>query len=90
MFAARAPKRVRTLSLVSRRSTSNDVFRIAPRSLPPGRKQRRKMGSKATRRPRTRRSFSGDTDPGLMDWFAEQQGASDVEVLIAMQKIAAR
>ena len=34
--------------------------------------------------------FFSRYDPGLMQWFADEQGKSDVEVLIAMQHLASR
>jgi hypothetical protein len=47
----------------------------------------RRMGSKGYAEAKNKGDrFAADTDPGLMQWFGEQQGSSDVEVLIAMQK----
>ena len=92
MFAGAHPKRVRTLSLVSAPVYLNEDFQNRSAfGYASWEEALRKMGAKGYALAKNKGDrFSGDTDPGLMDWFAEQQGASDVEVLIAMQKIAAK
>jgi 3-oxoadipate enol-lactonase len=92
MFAGECPKRIRTLSLVSAPVFLNQDFQDRSKfGHASWEEALRKMGSKGYALAKNQGDrFSADTDPGLMDWFAEQQGASDVEVLIAMQKIAAK
>lgn len=90
IYAAERPQRVRTLNLVSTPVFLNQDFQNrscfgypsweeAMRALTP-------LGYALAKNKGDR--FSADTDPALMQWFAEQQGASDVEVLIAMQRVA--
>lgn len=92
MFAGDRPKRVRTLSLVSAPVFLNEDFQNRSKfGYASWEEALRKMGSKGYALAKNQGDrFSADTDPGLMTWFAEQQGASDVEVLIAMQKLASR
>lgn len=90
MFAAERPQRVRSLSLVStpvyldtsfldRSKFGYQSWEEALRKLGPrGYAQAKNGGDR----------FSPGTDPDLMQWFADEQGKSDVEVLIAMQKLA--
>jgi pimeloyl-ACP methyl ester carboxylesterase len=47
------------------------------------------LGSKAySEAKNTADRFAPGTDPGLMSWFAEQQGSSRVESLVAVQRLA--
>jgi 3-oxoadipate enol-lactonase len=90
IFAAEYPKRVRTLSLVSTPLYLDRDFQNRSKfGYSSWEEALRKMGAKGYAAAKNQGDrFSADTDPGLMAWFAEQQGASDVEVLIAMQKLA--
>lgn len=92
MFAGECPSRVRTLSLVSAPVFLNEDFQSRSKfGHASWEEALRKMGPKGYALAKNQGDrFSPDTDPGLMSWFADQQGASDVEVLIAMQKIASK
>jgi 3-oxoadipate enol-lactonase len=89
LFAAERAHRVRTLSLVS-----------APMQLSQAAKTRGSFGHASqeaalralggqgyAQGKNTVDRFPPGTDPGLMAWFAEEQGKSDIEVMIAMQKL---
>jgi 3-oxoadipate enol-lactonase len=92
IFAAECPQRVRTLNLVSAPVFLNQDFQSRSRfGYGSWEEALRKMGSLGYARAKNKGDrFSADTDPGLMQWFADEQGKSDVEVLIAMQKLAQR
>ncbi len=91
VLAALHPQRLRTLSLVAAPLLINkDTQKAFAFNYPTlGRKALRAMGSRgwadaangATR-------FPAGTDPGLLSWYADEMGASRVEVLIRMSRIA--
>jgi len=91
-YAAECPQRVRTLSLVSAPVYLNETFQDRSKfGYASWEEALRKMGARGYAEAKNKGDrFSAGTDPGLMQWFAEQQGSSDVEVLIAMQKLAKR
>ena len=92
IFAGECPHRVRTLSLVSAPVFLNQDFQNRSKfGYSSWEEALRKMGAKGYALAKNQGDrFSADTDPGLMQWFADEQGASDVEVLIAMQNLASR
>lgn len=88
VFAATHPHRLRTLTTVSSPLT---VSKQAQETYAFGRtswqEALREMGSKgwaAAANSKTR--FPPGTDQGLMDWYADEMGKSNVDVLIAMSK----
>ena len=92
VFAAKRPARFRTLTLISSRVYLNaasqqrytfgqDSWEAALRKLGP----RGYADAK-----NTSDRFPPGTDPGLMEWFAQRQGESDVNVLIGVQRLARR
>ena len=92
MFAGECPQRVRTLSLVSAPVFLNEDFQNRSKfGYSSWEEALRKLGPRGYALAKNQGDrFAADTDPGLMQWFADEQGASDVEVLIAMQKLASR
>ncbi len=92
IFAAERPKRVRTLSLVSTPVFLNAAFMERSKfGFGSWEEAMRSLGAKGYSLAKNKGDrFSGDTDPGLMQWFAEEQGKSDVEVMIALQRGVAR
>jgi len=90
LFAAQRPQRVRTLNLISARVYLNDEskarYRAGHGSWEEALKQLGASGW-ANLKNKTDR-FAPDTDPGLMEWFAREQGRSDVAAMIAVQKLA--
>ena len=91
-FAATRPDRVRTLNLISAPVFLDDSFKNRSRfGYGSWEEALRKLGPQGYAEAKNRGDrFSPDTDPGLMQWFADEQGKSDVEVLIAMQHLASR
>jgi 3-oxoadipate enol-lactonase len=86
IFSALHPSRVRTLSLVSAPVSLNqkhqETFAVGFDSREAA---LRSMGAEkwaAATNATTR--FPGDTDPGLLKWYAAEMGKSDVEVLCAL------
>ena len=92
VLAARYPERVRTLSLLA-----------APLSISPWTQQTfalnhstwqdalRTLGSRAwSAAVNTATRFPPGTDPKMLDWYADETGKSDVNVLIAMSRVAAK
>jgi 3-oxoadipate enol-lactonase len=92
VFAAERPQRVRTLALVSTPVFLNQDFMERSRfGHSSWEEAMRKLGAAGYAAAKNKGDrFAEGTDPGLMAWFAEQQGASDVEVMIAVQKTIAR
>lgn len=92
IFAAERPKRVRTLSLVSAPVFLNaDFMERSKFGFDSWEEAMRRLGAKGYSLAKNKGDrFSGDADPGLMQWFAEEQGKSDVEVMIAVQRGVAR
>ncbi len=89
-FAAERPNRVRTLSLISTRvylnQTSKERYQFGKESWESALKQLGPKGWAEAKNASDR--FPPDTDPGLKQWFAEEQGKSDVASLVAAQKLA--
>ena len=92
MFAGDEPRRVRTLSLVSAPVFLNESFQDRSKfGYASWEEALRKLGAQGYARAKNKGDrFAADTDAGLMHWFADEQGKSDVEVLIAMQKLASK
>lgn len=92
IFAAERPRRVRTLSIVSSPVYLNpDFMERSKFGFASWEEAMRKLGAKGYAREKNKGDrFSSDTDPGLMQWFADEQGSSDVEVMIAVQRGVAR
>jgi 3-oxoadipate enol-lactonase len=89
-FAAERPRRVRTLSLVCSPLYLSEGFRKrAAFGHESWEEALRKIGARGYADGRNAADrFAPDTDPELVRWYAEQQGSSDVEVMIAVQKLA--
>jgi 3-oxoadipate enol-lactonase len=84
LFAAERPQRVRTLSLISAPVRLNET---AAARVGVGETALRQLGPMAYARAKNGVDrFPPGTDPGLMAWFAGEQGLSDLEVMINMQK----
>lgn len=86
--AARHPQRVRTLSLLSAplkiNQASQELFKFGHASRD---EAMRSMGSKGwSEAMNTASRFPPGADPGMMRWYADEMGKSDVEVLIAMAR----
>jgi len=86
--AAMRPGRVRTLSLLSAplhiNTESQQLFKFGYATRE---EAMRTMGSKGwSEAVNTANRFPDGTDPGLMTWYADEMGKSDVEVLIALAK----
>ena len=92
VLAAQHPARVRTLSLLA-----------APLSISPWTQQTfalehptwqdalRNMGSRGwSAAVNTATRFPPGTDPKMLDWYADETGKSDVNVLIAMSRLASK
>ena len=84
--AARHPQRVRTLSLLSAplkiNQASQELFKFGHASRD---EAMRSMGSKGwSEAMNTASRFPPGADPGMMRWYADEMGKSDVEVLAAM------
>lgn len=85
-FAAEHPERVRTLTLIGAPVFINEHDK---QSTTYGHSSRieaiRKMGVRAWAEASTAgRRFPPDTDPGMLQWFVDELGKEDAEVLIAM------
>jgi len=90
LFAAQRPQRVRTLNLISARvflnAESRSRYRFGHESWEAALKQLGAKGWAEAKNGSDR--FAPDTDPGLKQWFADEQGKSDVAAMIAVQKLA--
>jgi len=89
-FAAERPQRIRTLTLISSRvrlnQSSQERYRFGHESWEEALKQ---LGPRAySEAKNTADRFAPGTDPGLTAWFAEQQGSSRVEAMVAVQRLA--
>lgn len=89
-FAAERPQRVRTLTLIGSRvrlnQSSQERYRFGHESWEAALTT---LGARAySDAKNTADRFAPGTDPGLMAWFAEQQGSSRVESLVAVQRLA--
>jgi len=89
-FAAERPRRVRTLTLISSRvrlnQSSQERYRFGHTSWEEALVN---LGARAySEAKNTADRFAPGTDPGLTDWFAEQQGSSRIESLVAVQRLA--
>ncbi len=84
LLAAERPQRVRTLSLISAPVRLDET---AAQRVGVGEAALRKLGAAGYARAKnTADRFPPDTDPGLLDWFAAEQGRSDLEVMVQMQR----
>jgi 3-oxoadipate enol-lactonase len=92
IFAAERPRRVRTLSIVSSPVFLNaDFMERSKFGFNSWEEAMRTLGAKGYALAKNKGDrFSADTEAGLMQWFADEQGSSDVEVMIAVQKGVAR
>jgi len=89
-FAAERPRRIRTLTLISSRvrlnQSSQERYRFGHESWE---EALLKLGPRAySEAKNTSDRFAPGTDPGLTAWFAEQQGSSNVEAMVAVQRLA--
>jgi 3-oxoadipate enol-lactonase len=89
VFAAERPHRVRTLSLVSTPMQLNQAAKTRGSFGHASQEAAlRALGARGYALSKnTVDRFPPGTDPGLMAWFAEEQGKSDIDVMIAMQKL---
>ena len=89
-FAAERPKRVRTLTIISSRVKLNEAsqerYKFGQSTWEDALKT---LGPKAYSEAKNKSDrFAPDADPGLKQWFAEQQGSSRVESLVSVQRLA--
>ena len=89
-FAAERPKRVRTLTVIASRvklnESSQERYKFGENTWEDALK---KLGPKAySEAKNTSDRFAPDADPGLKQWFAEQQGSSRLESLVSVQRLA--
>lgn len=89
-YAAEHPQRLRTLSIVSSpvhlhgRDQQASSYGHASRE-----EALRKMGARGwAEASNAGRRFARDADPGMMNWFVDEMGDSDIEVLIATYAFA--
>ncbi len=87
-YAGEHPKRVRTLSIVSSPVHFQDDYRkISSHGYESRMEALRKMGVRAwAEASNVGRRFPADADPGLLRWFVDETGKSDVDVLVAMYR----
>jgi 3-oxoadipate enol-lactonase len=92
VVAARNPDRVRTLSLLAAPlSISLWTQQTFALDHPTWQDALRIMGSRAwSAAVNTATRFPPETDPKMLDWYAEETGKSDVNVLIAMSRLASK
>jgi 3-oxoadipate enol-lactonase len=90
VLAAEHPAKLRTLSLVAAPVQINrDTQETFAFGHPNWQEALRVMGSRAwSEAANAATRFPADTDPGLLSWYADEMGASSVEVLIRMSRIA--
>jgi 3-oxoadipate enol-lactonase len=89
-FAAERPRRVRTLTLIGSRvrlnQSSQERYRFGHESWEAALTT---LGARAySEAKNTADRFAPGTDPGLMEWFAHEQGLSRVESMVAVQRLA--
>lgn len=89
-YAAERPRHVRTLTLIGSRvrlnQSSQERYKFGHETWE---KALNTLGSRAySEAKNTADRFAPGTDPGLMQWFAEQQGSSRVEWLVAFSRLA--
>ena len=91
VLAAEHPQKLRTLSLVAAPVLINrDTQNTFAFGHPSWQEALRALGARGwAQAANTATRFPADTDPGLMAWYADEMGASNVEVLIRMSHIAA-
>ena len=89
LFAAERPQRVRTLSLVSTPMQLNQAAKTRGSFGHASQEAAlRALGAHGYAQSKnTVDRFPPGTDAGLMAWFADEQGKSDIDVMIAMQKL---
>ncbi|MBI3374878.1 MAG: alpha/beta fold hydrolase [Betaproteobacteria bacterium] len=90
VLAAEHPKKLRTLSLVAAPVLINrDTQETFAFGHPNWQEALRVMGSRAwAEAANSATRFPAGTDPGLLSWYADEMGASSVDVLIRMSRIA--
>ncbi len=91
VLAAERPEKLRTLSLVAAPVLINlDTQETFAFGHPSWQDALRAMGSRGwAEAANSATRFPADADPGLLRWYADEMGASRVEVLIRMSRIAA-
>ncbi len=92
VLAAEHPERVRTLSLVAAplyiSAKGQKIFSFGHSSW---QEALQKMGSKGwAEAVNSATRFPPESDPGLLQWYAEEMAKSRVEVLVAMSRLAAK
>jgi 3-oxoadipate enol-lactonase len=92
VLSARYPKRVRTLSLLAAPlSISQWTQQTFALTYPTWQDALREMGSRGwTSAVNTATRFPPGTDPRMLEWYADESGKSDVNVLIAMSRLASK
>lgn len=91
-LAAEHPARIRTLSLVAAPvrvpPSTQEAFAFG---MPSWQEAMRKLGSQAwSDKANAAARFPPGTDAGMLRWYADEMGKSDVEVLVAVSMLAAR
>lgn len=89
-FAAEYPAKLRTLTIVSSPVHLHGKDQQASSYGHASREEAlRKMGARGwAEASNAGRRFAPDTDPGMMKWFVDEMGASDVDVLVATYNFA--
>jgi len=89
-FAARHPDRIRTLTLVSTPVFNNErAKKTLMAGFPTWQEALRTLGSRGwAKAMNSSMRFPPGTDPGLLEWYADEMGKNKVEVLIAMSLLA--
>jgi len=90
-LAAQMPDRVRTLSLLAAPlSISAETQHTFALGYPTWQDALRQLGSRGwSDAVNTATRFPPDSDPAMLEWYANESGKSPVEVLIAMSRLAA-
>lgn len=91
-LAARLPERVRTLSLLAAPlSISPETQHAFALGHPTWQDALRQLGSRGwSDAVNTATRFPPNSDPAMLEWYANETGKSPVEVLIAMSRLAAK
>jgi 3-oxoadipate enol-lactonase len=92
MLAATAPERLRSLTLLSTPMTiREETQRRFAFGHPSWQQALRAMGTRGwTEAANSASRFPPGTDPGLLTWFTEEMGRTDVEVMIAFADMSVR
>ncbi|SIT12484.1 alpha/beta fold hydrolase [Paracoccus saliphilus] len=90
IYSATRPDKIRTLSAISTPAFLNgDLVKRSRFGYTSWEEALRQMGPLGYAKAKNGADrFGSEVDPDLAEWFAAEQGKSDVEVLIAMQKLA--